>query len=95
MAPDSDFSNDEIIKDGHQGRPTRRMRVRRIAFRRGAACAEWVEAVANRFVAMHEHLEKVHHHRGELPIATEQELAGLLFALGGPFMSLTSHPPQQ
>lgn len=81
LAPDSAFTADEIRKDGHLGRPTRRMRVRKIIKSRSAT--DLVESTTLAANAMYAWLASVSHDRTDRLGGEGLELKGVLMTLGG------------
>jgi DNA-binding MarR family transcriptional regulator len=83
LAPDSVFGVAEIEKYGHQGTVTRKMRVKKILIGASESAVSWVDAVAKALEETYRRLVAASHDRGTYPRATEQQIAGLLYALGG------------
>jgi len=83
LAPDSVFGVAEIEKYGHQGTVTRKMRVKKILIGASESAVSWVDAVAKALEETYRRLVATSHDRGTYPRATEQQIAGLLYALGG------------
>jgi len=81
LAPDRAFTPEEIGKNGHEGRPTRKMRVRKILGSKSAT--EWVEATALAADAMYAYLASVSHDRSDALGGKDRELVGVLVTLGG------------
>lgn len=83
LAPDSVFNVAEIKKYGYQGKVTRKMRVKKILAGGSDSVVGWAEAIAKALEETYNRFTAVSHDRGTQPQATEQQLAGLLFTLGG------------
>jgi hypothetical protein len=83
LAPDSAFDVAEVIKYGFQGKVTRKMRVKKILAGGSDSVVGWVEAIAKALEETYNRLAAVSHDRRTQPQVTEQQLAALLFTLGG------------
>ena len=83
LAPDSAFDATETEKNGHNGRITRRMRVRKILGGKSESAVSWAHAVAKALEETYGRLVSVSHDRSIGGQATEQQVTGLLYTLGG------------
>jgi hypothetical protein len=82
-APDSVFAAVEIEKYGHEGKVTRKMRVTKILGSDNKSAVSWVDSVAKALEETYSRLADVSHDRCTHPRTTKQQLAGLLYSLGG------------
>lgn len=80
-APMSTFTSQEL-QEAPNGRPTRRMRVRKILAHRDGA-TDFVEATARMLDEMYGRLSGISHDHAPQPIVTEHEVSGFLLTLGG------------
>ncbi len=83
LAPNSVFDVAEIEKYGCKGKPTRIMRVKKILGSDNKSAVGWVDSMARALEETYDRLTAVSHERNLHPHVTEQELTGLLYALGG------------
>ena len=83
LAPDSVFDSVEIEKYGYEGKITRKMRVKKILGNDSKSAVGWADSVAKALDETYDRLAGVSHDRSIHPRATEQQLAGLLYSLGG------------
>lgn len=83
LAPDSAFDAEAIKKDGYGGKVTRKMRIKKILGSDSKSAVGWVDSVAKALDETYDRLAGVSHDRSIHPRATEQQLAGLLYSLGG------------
>ena len=82
LAPDSAFDAKEIELHGREGKVTRKMRVQKILVGCSASTVSWVDAMAKALEEMYSRLAAISHDRN-VPSTDEQQIAGLLHALGG------------
>jgi hypothetical protein len=83
LAPDSAFDSEEIEKYGYEGKITRKMRVKKILGNDSKSALGWADSVAKALDETYNRLADVSHDRSIHPRATERQLAGLLYSLGG------------
>ncbi len=83
LAPDTVFSEVEIQQFGHDGKVTRKMRVKRILLGSSSSKVSWAESMAKVLDETYAQLSAVSHDREFYPNTTEQQLTGLLHSLGG------------
>lgn len=93
-APDSCFSEDELKRHGHEGKPTRKLRAKKILQTDSHSKVEWVEALAKALEETYNNLAATSHNRDPYPNATERQLVGLLQALGGLLVFIDSSRPK-
>jgi DNA-binding MarR family transcriptional regulator len=82
-APDTAFDVKEIKLYGYEGKITRKMRVRKILENGNDSAINLVDALTRALEETYGRLVAICHDRGEYPQFTEQQIAGLLYALGG------------
>jgi hypothetical protein len=83
LAPDSAFDSEEIEKYGYEGKITRKMRVKKILGNDNKSALGWADSVARALDETYDLLADVSHARSIHPRATEQQLVGLLYSMGG------------
>jgi biotin operon repressor len=83
LAPDSAFDAVQVEQYGNRGKVTRKMRIKQILAGGSESAVSWVDAIAKALDETYRRLAAVSHDRGTHPPATEQQIAGLLYALGG------------
>jgi len=83
LAPDSAFDSNEVEKYGYKGKITRKMRVKKILANDSKSVLGWADSVAKALDETYDRLADMSHDRSIHPRATERQLAGLLYCLGG------------
>lgn len=83
LAPDSAFNEKEIEQHGHNGKVTRKMRVMKILEGGSTSTITWADAVVKVLEETYNCLAAVSHNRSAYQQFTEQQIAGLLYSLGG------------
>lgn len=83
FAPDSTFTQDEIDKYGHNGKVTRKMRIKKALTGQSRSTEEWANSMVKALDATYSRLAAISHERSEYQRNCERQLEGMLYALGG------------
>jgi len=82
LAPDHVFRNEQILNEGHDGKPTRRMRAKWILRGSGTRAILWVESVARTLESMHDFFAAEQHSRESSVRWKESDLAAAIMSVG-------------
>ena len=83
LAPDDVFTQDEIDKEGHNGRVTRKMRVRKAAYNSRMSAVKLADTLAEAIDNLYGEITAVSHNRDSEQRVNEEQLDGLLYMMYG------------